>query len=139
MIKINYILDYSQPLDETELLGDIYIVENDGRSISQKDTFIDSWFIGLSEGLQLIKYIENCSIEIPEEPSPLLFDRNARTIEYGDQVILVNSFESMETHLYHVIEKFVLEVNSKETDGTIAILKKSLEEYLLKRKDRKSS
>jgi len=133
MIKINYILDHSQPVDETELLGDIYIVDDDNRSISQKDTFIDSWFIGLSEGLQLIKYLEKCSIEIPEEPSPLSFDRSARTIEYENQVIFVNNFESMETHLYHVIENLLLEINSKETDGTIAILRKSLEQYHLQK------
>lgn len=126
-MKIEYNLDYSEPLNESELLGDVYIFGNDNSEISENDTFVDSWLLAMSEGLNRLVFEESCVIDIPEEPNPLIFDKETGQIRYGNQVVSINNFNESLDNLKKVIDNFLKEVDVKREEGVLRLLRKFLE------------
>ena len=123
-----YNLDYSEPLDESEFLGDISLIGDDKNEIIEKSTFIDSWFLALSEGMLCLKEGKDCIIDLPEEPYPLIIDTIKKTVEYGDQVIVVDDFEDMKNSLKAIINEFLIEVSFEKAGSSLLILRKFLDE-----------
>ena len=125
-MNLLYNLDYSEPLNESELLGRISLVGDDKNEIVERDTFVDSWLLALSEGIRCLTEKKNCKIDIPEEPYPLIFNAIEKTVAYGNQVIVIDDFKEMNSNLKIVVSRFLQEVASKKEDGTLSLLRKFL-------------
>lgn len=94
-MKIIWSLDRSEPLDAADILGNIALTDENNVTIKCKDTFIDSWFSVLMEGLISLSNGESIKIQIPEEPYPLIFRyaKNNTSIQYADSTITLNNID----------------------------------------------
>ncbi len=111
---INWSLDRREPLDAADILGNIEIVDDHKSSIICEDTFVDSWFSVLMEGLQSLKNQESKEIEIPEESHLLVFqfEQQKSAIEYSNSSITIYDFESAIENLKIEIRSLVSEYDN---------------------------
>lgn len=80
----------------SDLLGEIRI--SDGRNtILEGDTYIDSWLEALEEGAKSLEHESTASIDLVEEPLPLIFERrdNYIKLSYGNMFIFVDTVEEI--------------------------------------------
>ncbi len=72
-MNIKVALDETTGVDSLDPSGEIVIT--DGRSfISEKHAYLDSWLNALIEGLKEVESGKTASIDLVEEPYPLIFE-----------------------------------------------------------------
>lgn len=79
-----------------DLLGDIYL--SDGRNtISEALTYFDSWLDALKKGALSLADQNQVSIDLIEEPDPLIFEKRDGYIvlTYGNSFIFVKNAEEI--------------------------------------------
>lgn len=107
-MKIEWLLDRSEPLDYANLLGDIWICCDEGK-IHEPDTYIDSWFEALVCGLEKLTYSSFVTQDIVEEPNKLIFRKNNDrvSLQYKTSVVFVNSTDELKNTLALSIFRFL--------------------------------
>jgi hypothetical protein len=65
-------LDDEDLADPEELVGDIQL-HGSGAEICAESVYLDSWLVGLGEGLEVVKRGQPCEVELLEEAYPLRF------------------------------------------------------------------
>src|SRR5262249_44832383 len=95
-MKIEWHLDMGEALDPNNLLGDITLSDAQTR-LEERDTYIDSWLQALIAGLQAVQAGQSISVDIPEEPAPLVFIRVGKGVHiaYPTGVLNVESLEEL--------------------------------------------
>ena len=106
-IKIRFILDHDQGIDN-EPVGDI-IISNAHSKLSDKSTYLDSWFDVLIDGYQALKSNKKLTLEILEEPNPITFEPilNGFKITYGKQKLSFNSLKEFDQSLLTSAQEFL--------------------------------
>lgn len=67
-MNVSYILDREDGVDPTDPLGDLEFVDQAGKKLVLKDTFVDTWLVALLKGLISSESLKIGSIEVLEEP-----------------------------------------------------------------------
>ena len=107
-IKIRFILDHDQGIDPNEPVGDI-IISNAHSKLSDKSTYLDSWFDVLIDGYQALKSNKKLTLEILEEPNLITFEPilNGFKITYGKQKLSFNSLKEFDQSLLTSAQEFL--------------------------------
>ncbi|MFB2875596.1 hypothetical protein [Floridanema aerugineum] len=99
-MQIAITLDKSEKIDPIDPIGDITITNNT-TTITEKSTYLDSWFDALITGLKAVKQGKNIAVEIVEEPEPIVFEpwQEGMRISYRDKYILISHISEFATAL----------------------------------------
>lgn len=113
-MRIKWKLDEEEIALE-ELVGDISIAHGEA-VISEPGTYIDSWLEALALGLEGIRDGKRLSVEIVEEPDPLIFDpqEGGVRLSYQNASIFVESIDEFSRCLQEAIEGFLSQLNKIE-------------------------
>jgi hypothetical protein len=89
-MAISLKLDEEGGVDPDELLGGIVLEGENGSRIEESTTFLDTFLLALAQGLVAVAGGARESVDIFDEPNPLLFDRvsDKVTIEYKGVSVL---------------------------------------------------
>ena len=89
-------------------MGDI-IISNAHSKLSDKSTYLDSWFDVLIDGYQALKSNKKLTLEILEEPNPITFEPilNGFKITYGKQKLSFNSLKEFDQSLLTSAQDFL--------------------------------
>lgn len=104
IMEIQCFLDKTVSATSADLLGEIRI--SDGRNtISESVTYIDSWLEALEEGAKSLTHENTASVDLIEEPYPLIFEKRDSYIKlsYGDMFIFVNSVEEIDASVQNAL------------------------------------
>lgn len=111
-MKIEWKLDEQDGLDPIDTLGNITVTDGE-RTIQEESTYLDSWFDALITGLKGVQAGKSLTVEIVEEPEPLIFkpDRFGLQISYQNQSIYVNKVDEFIQTLKRAAKDFLLRVD----------------------------
>lgn len=103
-MKIEWVFDREEPIDLENLLGDLSVSDADS-TITVQSTYIDSWFVALIRGLRILQDGRSGSVEILEEPSPLVFELSEGKvwISYEHKRICAESLHEFQRSLHQGI------------------------------------
>ncbi|MFB2920383.1 hypothetical protein [Aerosakkonema funiforme] len=113
-MQIAITLDESQKIDPIDPIGDITIT-NDTTTITEKSTYLDSWFDALITGLKAVKQGKNIAVEIVEEPAPIVFEpwEKGMRISYRDKYISISQISEFTTALKIAANDFLNKLDSQ--------------------------
>ena len=111
-IAIN--LDESEKIDPIDPIGDITIINNT-TTITEKSTYLDSWFDALITGLKAVKQGKDITVEIVEEPEPIVFEpwEEGMRISYRDKYISISQISEFTTALKIAANDFLNKLDSQ--------------------------
>ncbi|WP_190468327.1 MULTISPECIES: hypothetical protein [Oscillatoriales] len=121
-IAIN--IDESEKIDPIDPIGDITIT-NDTTTITEKSTYLDSWFDALITGVKAVKQGKNIAVEIVEEPEPILFEpwEEGMRIYYRKQSISISHVSEFTTALKLAANNFLNKLDSQSEFHSNDLLK----------------
>ncbi len=107
-MQIAITIDESEKIDRIDPIGDITIT-NDTTTITEKSTYLDSWFDALITGLNAVKQGKNITVEIVEEPEPIVFEpwQEGMRISYGERTLLISKIAEFTTALKLAANEFL--------------------------------
>ena len=107
-MQIAITIDESEKIDRIDPIGDITIT-NDTTTITEKSTYLDSWFDALITGLNAVKQGKNITVEIVEEPEPIVFEpwQEGMRLSYGDRTLLISKIAEFTTALKLAANEFL--------------------------------
>lgn len=110
-LKVNF--EEETGLDAVDPLGDLTI--SDGVStITIKTTYLDSWLAALIAGYNQSRVANHVTVEISEEPQPLLIDVSSEgllSISYEDQTLIPQAREDLKAALKRAAESLLNALN----------------------------
>lgn len=77
-------LDKDEPLNPDELLGEVKILSA-REFIKEESTYVDSWLEALAKGAEQVRYEQVVTVDLVEEPDPLVFERREGRIRISHQ------------------------------------------------------
>jgi len=113
-MNIEWKFDDEGEWDPFTLLGSIRLEDDYGNIIEDECTIIDSWFIAISKGLEIIATEHRVEIDLLDEPDPLIFisDGEKLEIRYKDQGISLRSISNVVECFKKHLNKFIHKVES---------------------------
>lgn len=113
-MQIAITLDESEKIDPIDPIGDITITD-DTTTITEKSTYLDSWFDALITGLKAVKQGKNMAVEIVEEPEPIVFEpwEEGMQISYRDKYISISQISEFTTALKIAANDFLNKLDSQ--------------------------
>lgn len=108
-MKIELVYDEDSKIDPIDVLGKIKLLK-DGDCIEEDDTYLDSWLIGLAEGLHKIEKAESVLIDIVEEPNPIKMEKVNETVKisYKREIIELSDIEELRSALKNAAQDMLL-------------------------------
>ncbi len=94
-MKIAWTLDEEEPIDPENLLGDIILTEGE-TTILERNTYIDSWLNALITGVQGVQTGKRVTVDILEEPDPLVFEplNGGMRLSYQNTAIVIDKIDN---------------------------------------------
>jgi len=107
-MKIVVNLDESETIDPIDPIGDITITD-ELTIITEKSTYLDSWFDALITGLETVKQGKNIAVEIVEEPEPIVFESwgEGMRISYGNCTLSISQVSEFTEALKLTAKEFL--------------------------------
>ncbi|MCL1472946.1 hypothetical protein [Argonema antarcticum] len=108
--------DESEKIDPIDPIGDITITD-DTTTITEKSTYLDSWFDASITGLKTVKEGKKISVEIVEEPEPIVFEpwQEGVRISYRDRTLFIPQISEFTTALKLAANDFLNKLD-RETE-----------------------
>ncbi|MCW8128532.1 hypothetical protein [Microbulbifer halophilus] len=136
MTDIFYALDVSGGVDPDDPIGNVYIVGDNGKSITIESTYVDAWLMEMSDFI--ISGSRQNRIEVLEEPESIdviYKDGKFNFFYKGEQVVV--SSKVFVQKVCEIVEKLIFDL-SRFSDGkedkNVSLLKGKLLELQGKRK-----
>ena len=122
-MQIAITLDESEKIDPIDPIGDITIINNT-TIITEKSTYLDSWFDALITGLKAVKQGKNIAVELVEEPEPIVFEpwEEGMRISYRDKYISISQISEFATALKIAGNDFINKFDSQAEFGSNDLL-----------------
>jgi len=113
-MQIAITFDESEKIDPIDPIGDITITD-DTTTITEKSTYLDSWFDALITGLKAVKQGKNIAVEIVEEPERIVFQpwEEGMRISYRDKYISISQISEFTTALKIAANDFLNKLDSQ--------------------------
>ena len=95
-MNIEWTLYEEEGIDPIDLLGEIVLT--DGQTTFRVEaTYIDSWFEALIAGIKAIAAGNKLTVEVVEEPEPLIFEPGDGTMKilYQGQALKINDIDEV--------------------------------------------
>jgi hypothetical protein len=94
-MKIEWLLAEEEPIDPENLLGEIILTEGEA-TILERNTYVDSWLEALITGVNAVQKGKRVTVEILEEPNPLVFEplNGGMRLSYQNTVIIIDKIEN---------------------------------------------
>lgn len=124
MIKIRIVLEEDAELDPIDPSGEILI--SDGMSrIWQKDAYLDSWLNALIEGLSQVEAGKTATIDLVEEPDPLVVQPQNGGIKltFREASVSVDRIDEFRLALGNAVVDFLSKFDIADRDGETELLK----------------
>lgn len=123
-MQIAITIDVSENIDPIDPIGDITITDGT-TNITEKSTYLDSWFDALITGLKAVKQGKNITFEIVEEPEPIVFEpwEKGMRISYGDRSISISQISEFTTALKIAANQFLNKFDSQSEFDSNDLLK----------------
>jgi hypothetical protein len=111
-LKVNF--EKETGLDAIDPLGDLTI--SDGVStITVKTTYLDSWLAALVAGYNQAREANHVTVEVPEEPQPLLIDvtpEGLLSISYENQTLIPQAPKELKAALRRAAQTLLSAVDT---------------------------
>jgi hypothetical protein len=123
MLKIQVVFEEEDGLDPIDPSGEILI--SDGRvRIWQKHAYLDSWLDALIRGLREVEAGKSTSVDLVEEPDPLMLQPQNGGIKltYRDTTVSVDSIDEFRRALRSATEDFLGKLDAADKDGETELL-----------------
>jgi hypothetical protein len=124
MIEIYWQLDEEDGIEPLDPIGEITIANGRTR-ITEKLTYLDSWFDALITGIEALKKSQKVAVEIVEEPEGIIFEPASKgwRLSYGKEWIEFSSIDEFINAVKSAAAEFLLKVELIPGSEDNALLK----------------